>query len=157
AYLTAIRNPVDRSYQDRHAFDYLVLMWTTRDWLWSVALYLWTPPLLLAALAGLALMIREEWRRPSHVLVLLLLWLFCSAPLIPVRLRGFSGEHGYLAVAAGVALWASVGLLHLPRGWSALAVFIVCAVMLPATILFGHRLMLLLYDSYLDNVDSEAH
>ena len=156
AYIQSIRHPVDTAYQNRSIGFYLQAMWNSRDWLLGVMLYLWTPPLLLAALGGLILLIREEWRKPSHVLVLMLLWLVSLGPLVPLHLRGLSGEHGYISFVAPVTLLASVGLMYLTQRWMTIALIIVIVVMLPATVLFGHRLMLLPYNSYLNVVDGEV-
>jgi 4-amino-4-deoxy-L-arabinose transferase-like glycosyltransferase len=157
SYLHAIRYPVDPSYQNRTIVSYIVLLWQARDWLLGVALYLWTPPLLIAALAGLVMLVRHEWRKPSHVLILMVLWLFCFAPLIPLHLRGLSGEHGYISFVAPVTLLAAFAVMQLKRLWLTISFVVIMATMLPATILFGHRLMLLPYNSYLNGVDRQTN
>jgi hypothetical protein len=157
AYVKAIREPVDTSYRNLKVTDYLPRMWTARAWFGGVALYLWTPPILIAAVAGLALMIRREWRKPSHQLVLLGLLLLCLAPLIPLHSPGLSGEHGHLPFVTPVTLLASVALMALQQLWRTVALAIIILTMLPATILFGYRLILTPYNSYLNNIDSETN
>jgi 4-amino-4-deoxy-L-arabinose transferase-like glycosyltransferase len=155
SYIHAIQYPVDKSYQGMTPLKYLVAGWNARVWLLGVALYLWTPGLVIAAIAGLVVLIRRDWREPSRVLVLMVLWLCCLAPLLALHLPGLSGEHGYLPFVAPVTLLASVALMQLSRLWMATAFAVIVVTMLPATVLFGHRLMLLPYNSYLNNIDSK--
>jgi hypothetical protein len=137
--------------------SYLTVLWRARAWFLGVATYLWTPPILIAAAAGLLVMIRREWRKPSHVLVLMVLWLGNLVPLLILHSPGLSGEHGHLPFVAPVTLLASFALMQLKRLWLTIAFVLILLTMLPATILFGHRLMLLPYNSYLNVIDSEAY
>lgn len=157
AYIEAIRDPVDTSYRNRPISAYPSAMWTARNWFVGVALYLWTPPFIIAAVAGFILMIRREWRKPSHQLVLLVLLLICLAPLIPLHSPGLSGEHGHLPFVAPVTLLASVALMALQQLWRTVALVVIILTMLPATILFGYRLILTPYSSYLNGIDSETN
>jgi hypothetical protein len=157
SYFEAIRNPVDSSYRNRTLAAYPPALWAARGWFLGVATYLWTPPIVIAAVAGLIVMIRREWRKPSHILVLMVLWLGSLAPLLVLHSPGLSGEHGHLPFVAPVTLLAAYALMQLKRLWLTIAFAVVLLTMLPATILFGHRLMLLPYSSYLNVIDSEAH
>jgi hypothetical protein len=156
SYSQAILHPVDTGFQNRTVGIYITSIGNSGNWFLGNALYLWTPALVLAAPAGLILLIRREWRKPSHVLILMLLWLLCLAPLFLLHLPGMSGENGYLPFVAPVTLLASFALLQLKRLWLTIALVIILATMVPAAVLFGHRLMLLPFNSYLNNIDSET-
>ncbi|MCI0394697.1 MAG: glycosyltransferase family 39 protein [Chloroflexi bacterium] len=152
-YIQAIRNPVDTAYQNRSAAFYLNHLWQQRTWLAGVALTLWTPPVLIAAAAGLVIIARR-WRLANSADALLLLWLAATGPLLFVHLAGLSGEHGYLSFVAPVALLAAVAVAALPQRWLAPALVAILLPMLPATLLYGHRLLPTPYNSYLNNVDA---
>jgi 4-amino-4-deoxy-L-arabinose transferase-like glycosyltransferase len=158
AYIDAIRHPVDTGYQNLSAAFLLGHLWRQRAWLGGVALYLWTPPVLLAACGGLAVIAArlwraERWQRVRPPDALLVLWLATSGPLLFLHLAGLSGEHGYLAFVVPVSLLAAHGAEALPRRWLVSALVVILLAMLPATILYGQRLAPVPYNSYLNNVD----
>jgi len=153
SYLEAIRHPVDTGYQDLSPIFLLSHLWRQRAWLGGVALFLWTPPVLLAAAGGLILIVRR-WGRASAADVLLVIWLVTTGPLLFLHLAGLSGEHGYLSFVAPVGLLAAVAIMALPRRWLLAALLATLVVMLPATLLYGYRLAPTPYASYLNNVDA---
>jgi hypothetical protein len=166
-YLEAIRNPVDTAYQNQSMANYLRHFWRVREWVAGVALYLWTPPVLVAAGGGLVVMGLRWWRRPSPLTplpprergtlaadVLVVLWLVVMGPLLFVHLAGLSGEHGYLSFVVPVGLLAAVGVTALPRRWLLPVMALILVPMLPAAALYGLRLVPTPYNSYLNNVDA---
>lgn len=111
AYWEAIRNPVDTGYQ-HPALDYFSALWQARGWLVGVLTFLWTPLVLLAAMAVPVLHAIDR-RQMSGPEVLLALWLICLSPLVLLHLRGISGEHGHLPLVAPVCLLASSSIVRL--------------------------------------------
>jgi 4-amino-4-deoxy-L-arabinose transferase-like glycosyltransferase len=150
SYLESIRNPADTAYRGRDLLFYANHLWTRRWWLGGVALFLWTPPVLIAAVGGIAVIARR-WRPMKHGDALVILWLISMAPLVVLHLGGLSGEHGYLSFVVPVALLVSVALDALPRNWRMFAWILILAATVPAAILYGHRLTPTPYGSYLDH------
>lgn len=167
-YLEAIRNPVDTAYQNQSMGNYLRHFWRVREWVLGVALYLWTPPVLVAAVGGLVVMWLRWRKRPSLPTplsrrergvtgaadVLVVLWFVVTGPLLFVHLAGLSGEHGYLSFVVPVGLLAAVGVSALPRRWLLPALALILVPMMPAAVLYGLRLVPTPYNSYLNNVDA---
>jgi hypothetical protein len=153
-YVEAIRNPVDTGYQNKGLVAYLVHFWEVRAWLGGVSLYLWTPPILIAAAGGVVVLARR-WQFIQAADVLVILWLIGVSPLLLLHSAGLSGEHGHLSFIVPVALLAAIGVTSLPARWLAPAMAVVLLPMLPATILYGLRLVLTPYASYLNVIDSE--
>jgi predicted membrane-bound mannosyltransferase len=167
SYLEAIRNPVDTAYQNQSMASYLRHFWRVREWVTGVAFYLWTPPVLVAAVGGLVVMALRWGRTPSPPTplpqrergvrtadALVVLWLIITGPLLFVHLAGLSGEHGYLSFVVPVGLLAAVGVSALPRRWLLPALALILVPMLPAAVLYGLRLVPTPYNSYLNNVDA---
>lgn len=154
SYFEAIRNPVDTGFQNKGLVEYLIHLWAVRDWLAGVSLYLWTPPVLIAAAVGFVV-IGRRWRLFQAADLLLILWLIAVSPLLLLHTAGLSGEHGHLSFIVPVALLAAVGIVALPARWLVPAVVVVLLPMIPATILYGLRLVLIPYTSYLNAVDGE--
>jgi 4-amino-4-deoxy-L-arabinose transferase-like glycosyltransferase len=152
SYVESIRNPADTAYRDRSLAFYLAHLWTRRAWVVGVGLFLLTPPVLLAAVAGLA-HIAARWGEARQGDTLVLLWLVATGPLLFLHLGGLSGEHGYLSFVLPVALLAAAGVNALPREWRRFAWALILAATIPAAILYGHRLAPTPYDSYLNSVD----
>lgn len=163
SYWQAIRNPVDDAYQNMTVISYLSYAWEVRDWLVGVGLYLWTPPLLLAAVAGLVFIGLRWLKSPGTSTspaketkaadALVVLWLIANGPLFFLHLQRLSAEHGYLSFVSPIALLAAVGLFALPRRWLLPALMIVLLPMIPTTILYGLRLVPVPYDSFMNLVD----
>lgn len=152
SYVESIRNPADTAYRGRDLMFYATHLWTSRGWLGGVALFLWTPPVLIAAAGGVALIARRRHEN-KHSDALAISWLIATAPLLVLHLAGLSGEHGYLSFVVPVALLVAIAVQALPRNWRAFAWVLILAATIPATILYGHRLTPTPYGSYLNNVD----
>jgi 4-amino-4-deoxy-L-arabinose transferase-like glycosyltransferase len=154
SYVESIRNPADTAYRDRPLAFYLEHLWTRRAWLSGVTFYLVTPPVLIAGIAGVARIVRR-CREARYSDAIVILWLVAMSPLLLLHLAGLSGEHGYLSFVLPGALLAAVGVEGVPRRWRTVAWVAVLAAMIPAAILYGHRVIPAPYDSYLDGVDRQ--